>query len=241
MSDTLLLKVQNLSVTRDDKQILEDITFSIYPKKIITIIGPNGSGKSTLAKAILGLIKPTKGEVFLKAGLTFGYMPQKIELNPYLPLTVLDFLNLAVRHKHNKETLNDIVNKIAISHILSTSLQKISGGELQKVLLARALLKNPDILILDEPTQGIDINGQIEFYDLIDNLRFEKNIACLIISHDLHMVMKKTEHVICLNHHICCEGHPSFINKQQKFQDLFSNRALEVFSIYEHNHDHSHD
>ncbi len=239
MSD-LLLKIENLSLIIDNKQILDKVSFDINRNKIITIIGPNGSGKTTLARCILGLIKPTNGHLWFKKELKIGYMPQKINLNPNLPLRVNDFLELKIKQKINKEFLSCIIDETGIENILSHPLQKISGGEMQRVLLARALLNKPDLLILDEPTQGIDINGQVEFYKLIDKLRIERNITSLIISHDLYMVMKSTDYVICLNHHICCEGSPSFINKQQDFHNLFSNEALKNFSVYEHHHDHTH-
>lgn len=236
----LLLKIDNLSVVIEGKQILENINFEVPKAKIITIIGPNGSGKTTLARSLLKLIKPSKGSIWFKPNLSIGYMPQKVNLNPNLPLTVIDFLKLEINHKTSKELLLDSINEVGIAKILSHPLQKISGGEMQRTLLARALLKQPDLLILDEPAQGVDINGQVEFYRLIEKMRLEKEITSLIISHDLHMVMKNTDYVICLNRHICCEGSPNFINQQQNFHELFSNEALTNFSVYEHHHDHVH-
>ncbi len=236
----LLAKIENLSVNIDDKQILDNINFTIEAGKIITIIGPNGSGKTTLARCILKLIEPNKGAVWFKPELRIGYMPQKISLNPNLPLTIIDFLRLEVKYKINEELLQHISQEVGIADILLRPLQKISGGEMQRTLLARALLMKPDLLILDEPAQGVDINGQVELYKLIDNLRLKKNITSLIISHDLHMVMKNTDYVICLNHHICCEGSPNYINQQEDFHKLFSNEALTNFSVYQHKHDHLH-
>lgn len=237
----VLLKISDLSIFIDKKQILENINFEANAANIITIVGPNGSGKTTLARCILGLIKPTSGSLWFKKNIQIGYMPQKINLNPNLPLTVIDFLKLEIRNRINKELLDAIIQEIDIIDILENPLQKISGGEMQKTLLARALLTNPELLILDEPTQGVDINGQVEFYKLIDKLRLRRNISSLIISHDLHMVMKNTDHVICLNRHICCEGAPQFINQHQDFQKLFGdNEALMNFSVYNHHHDHAH-
>jgi len=239
MSD-LLLKIENLSVTIDGKQILDNVSFAIEKGKVVTIIGPNGSGKTTLARCILKLIEPNEGKIWFKPNFRIGYMPQKVSLNPNLPLTIFDFLKLEIKHKIDEELLHNISKEVGINDILLRPLQKISGGEMQRTLLARALLMKPELLILDEPAQGVDINGQVEFYKLIDKLRLEKNITSLIISHDLHMVMKNTDYVICLNHHVCCEGSPSFINQQQDFHKLFSNEALTNFSVYQHKHDHVH-
>ena len=236
-----LLKISDLSIYIDKKPILEKVSFEIKADSIITIVGPNGSGKTTLARCILGLIKPTSGNLWFKRNIKIGYMPQKINLNPNLPLTVIDFLKLEIRSKINKKLLDSVVQEVSIEDILKNPLQKISGGEMQKVLLARALLSNPELLILDEPTQGVDVSGQVEFYKLVDKLRLERNITSLIISHDLHMVMKNTDHVICLNRHICCEGAPQFINQQQNFKSLFGdNESLMNFSVYNHHHDHDH-
>jgi zinc transport system ATP-binding protein len=236
-----ILKLTNLSVAIDDKLILDDISLNLYKNKILTIVGPNGSGKSTLARIILKLIKPSKGQIWLKDGIKLGYMPQNISLNPNLPIQVLNFLKLEIKNHITPKFLEQIISEVGIKNILSLPLQKISGGEMQKVLLARALLANPSLLILDEPTQGIDITGQLEFYKLINKLRQEKNISIIIISHDLHMVMKNTDYVICLNQHICCEGTAKFVNQQQDFHKLFGHEALTTFSVYEHNHDHVHE
>lgn len=239
MSESIL-KLTNISVAINDKLILNDISLNIYENNILTIVGPNGSGKSTLARTILKLIQPNKGKIWIKDNIKLGYMPQKISLNPNLPIQVINFLKLKIKNKIDSELLEKVVAEVGIKHILSLPLQKISGGEMQKVLLARALLTNPNLLILDEPTQGIDITGQVEFYKLINKLRKEKNISIVIISHDLHMVMKNTDYVICLNQHICCEGTAKFVNQQQKFHNLFGHEALTAFSVYEHHHDHRH-
>lgn len=235
-----ILKISNLTVKIDNKLILDDVSFEVPRGKIITIIGPNGSGKTTIVRSILNLIKPTKGSVWIKDDIKLGYMPQKISLNPYLPIRVINFLELDIKNTVTPDLLEKVIKKAAIEHILSLPLQKISGGEMQKVLFAKALLNKPDILILDEPTQGIDVNGQLEFYKLITKLRDEKNISVIIVSHDLHMVMKSTDYVICLNQHICCEGTVKFVNQHKDFHNLFGSRTIETFSVYEHDHDHSH-
>ncbi len=236
----LLLEIDKLSYILEGKKILDNISLSIEASKIITIIGPNGSGKTTLVRAMLGLINPSSGSIWFSPKLKIGYMPQKLHLNKNLPLTVLDFLRLEIGAKIDKAILDKAIEEIGIEKVLNFDLRKISGGEMQKTLLAKALLNCPNLLILDEPIGGLDINGQIEFYKLIDKLRVEKNISILIISHDLHTVMRRTDHVICLHHHICCEGAPEFVNKQPYFSHAFDNETLQTLSIYEHHHDHKH-
>lgn len=240
MENKELVKIENLSFTIEGKEILDNINLRLVPGKIVTIIGPNGSGKTTLVRSIIGIIKPTSGSIWLNPEIKIGYMPQKLNLNKNLPLNVLDFLKLEIGSKINKTTLNDVIQQLGIKDILSSDLRKISGGEMQRTLLAKALLVEPNLLILDEPISGLDINRQVEFYQLIDKLRLEKNISILIISHDLHTVMRKSDHVICLNHHICCEGAPEFVNKQQYFGQTFDSETLKTLSIYEHRHDHNH-
>lgn len=234
----VLLKLNDVSVTIDKKSILDDISFVVTKAKIITIIGPNGSGKSTLARSILGIVDISKGEIWFKDGLKIGYMPQKLSLNPYLPIQVIDFLKLNVNDIFLNERLSKIIDKVKINHILENPLQKISGGEMQRVLLARALLNDPDLLILDEPTQGIDINGQVEFYKIIDYLRNDKQKSIIIISHDLNMVMKSTDYVICLNKNICCEGTVQYVHKHKDFLNLFGMQTLSTLSLY-HRQDHN--
>jgi zinc transport system ATP-binding protein len=239
MSDSLLA-INNLSVIFENKKILDNVSFAISKSKIVTIIGPNGSGKTTLVRAILGIVKPNSGSIYFSSKLKIGYMPQKLNLNKNLPLTVIDFLMLEVGHKINQAILDETIKELGIEKVLKSDLRRISGGEMQKALLAKALLNQPNLLILDEPIGGLDINGQIEFYKLIDKLRVEKNMSILIISHDLHTVMRRADHVICLHHHICCEGAPDFINKQPYFNHTFDNETLQTLSIYEHHHDHKH-
>ncbi len=235
-----ILKITDLSVNIDRKLILDKVSFDVDEGKIITVVGPNGGGKTTLARCILKLIKPSSGKIWVKENIKIGYMPQKISLNPNLPINVITFLKLSINHKPNSKLLLQTIHEIGIQHILHTPLQKISGGEMQKVLLAKALLEKPNLLVLDEPSQGIDINGQLDLYKLIDTLCKEKNMSMLIISHDLFMVMKSTNHVICLNQHICCEGTASYVNQQENFQKLFGYEALNTFSVYDHHHDHTH-
>lgn len=235
-----ILKIEDLSVNIDGRQILDKINLNVVQGKIITIIGPNGSGKTTLVRCILKLIKPNSGKIWIRDDIRIGYMPQKVSLNMNLPIDVITFLKLEISNKISSDLLEKTISEVGIENILLLPLQKISGGEMQKVLLARALLCEPNLLIMDEPAQGVDINSQLDFYKLIDKLRREKNMSMLIISHDLFMVMKNTDYVICLNHHICCEGTANFVNQQKDFQKLFGHEALSAFSVYEHHHDHDH-
>ncbi len=240
MPNKKLIQLTNLSVTLSNKNILENVNLTLNQGQIITIIGPNGSGKTTLVRCVLNFLKPTVGNIWIKENLKIGYLPQKMNINPNLPISVEDFLKLTVKNSINKKILNRIIGQTNIHKILSNPLQKISGGELQKVLLAKALLKQPQLLILDEPNQGVDVSGQVEFYQLIEKLRKEQNIASLIISHDLHLVMKNTDYVICLHNHICCEGTVNKIQEENYLQKLFSNDVLEHFAIYNHRHNHNH-
>lgn len=236
----LLFEIDNLSVEFEGKKVLDNVSFAMSKGKIITIIGPNGSGKTTLVRSILGIINPSNGSIWQSPELKIGYMPQKLNLNKNLPLTVIDFLRLEIGHKIAPNILEDTINELGIAAVLKSDLRKISGGEMQKTLLTKALLIKPNLLILDEPIGGLDINSQIEFYKLIDKLRVEKGISVLIISHDLHTVMRRADHVICLHHHICCEGAPDFVNKQPYFSHTFNNDTLQTLSVYKHHHDHDH-
>ena len=234
---TPLIKVQNISINFDDQPILKNINFEIYPKQIITIIGPNGAGKSTLIKTILGFVKPTSGKIIKNPNLKIGYMPQKISFPEQIPITVIKFLKL-----NNKICITEhaeLNNELNIEHLLYKSIHKLSGGELQRVLLAKALFNNPNLLILDEPTKSIDINGQAEFYKLCSNLQEKFNCAILMASHDLHIVMSDVNSVICLNKHICCQGRPETVSQHKEFIQLFGNNLTKL-AFYSHNHDHHH-
>lgn len=227
------------------KVILHNINLTVRNNEIVTIIGPNGTGKTTLAKIVLGLITPDYGTAHLRKNVHIGYMPQKLSVDPVLPLTVRRFLSLRHRKKkpHPEGVAYKVAEEVGISAVLDTQLYAISGGEMQRVLLARALLSEPDFLVMDEPVQGLDVHGQTEFYRLIDQIRHSRGCGILMISHDLHMVMATTDHVVCINHHICCEGSPEDVSKNPAYLSLFGmGKAKDkTMAIYKHTHDHTHD
>lgn len=227
------------------KIILEDISFSVKKNEIVTIIGPNGAGKTSLLKLILGLSLPTSGKIWRKPDMIIGYMPQKIEMNPFLPLTVDRLLQLSQKKHIAESEIDKILEMIQITSLKNQSLQTLSGGEWQKVLLARALLRQPNLLVLDEPAQGVDVIGQAEFYQLLVTLRNQMNCAIVLVSHDLHLVMAATDHVICLNRHICCSGHPDTVIKDPQYHVLFGKKKKTPTDLglasYTHHHNHRHD
>lgn len=233
-----IIESDKISFIANKKVILSDISFSVSQGEILTIIGPNGAGKSTLLKILLGLLKPTSGIIKTRDGTNIGYMPQKININSFMPISTKRFLSIS--SCASKEKISEIVAVLDIEKLLQQELLYLSGGELQRVLLARAILNNPEILVLDEPTAGIDITGQAELYKKISLLKQKYNFAAIIVSHDLHLVMSETDKVICLNQHICCSGHPEQVIKAPEFIDLFGDTALNKFAFYAHNHDHSH-
>lgn len=234
-----LIAVNDVSVAFGANTVLEDISFTLSPGKIITLLGPNGAGKSTIVRVVLGLTEPTSGTVTRTPGLTVGYVPQKLYLDPTMPLTVARFLRLK-RGVSKGESLAAL-ERVNAAHLTGKPMQRLSGGEMQRVLLARALLARPQLLVLDEPTQGVDVNGQVALYDLITRLRDELNCAVLMVSHDLHLVMAKTDEVLCLNHHICCSGTPEVVSLHPEFISMFGPRGAEQLGIYRHHHNHRHD
>lgn len=209
------------------KVLLHEIHFDIYPNSITTIIGPNGAGKTTLVKLLLGLIQPTFGIVKKQKNLVLGYVPQKLHANRFMPMTVQSFLTLCGEKK--------IEYPFDSSRLMDRSIHTLSGGELQKVLFNAAVSKKPDVLILDEPTQGIDADGEAIFYNKIVELKNIYNMAIILVSHDLHFVLDRTDHVICLNHHVCCQGTPEKVRKTKELERLFPG-----FAGYQHHHDHHH-
>lgn len=235
-----LLSLRNIDLDLGGKTILSQINLDIHAGEITTLIGPNGAGKSSLVRVALGLLKANKGEVKRQAGLRLGYMPQKLVIENNLPLTVLRFMQLAYTRTSKEEALSAL-RRFECHHLAERAIQKLSGGEFQRVLLARTVLQQPQLLVLDEPVQGVDINGQRELYRLIRQVRDETQCAVLMVSHDLHLVMKSTDHVVCLNTHVCCAGHPDNISQHPAYLKLFAPAADNELALYTHHHDHHHD
>ena len=236
---TQLISLDNVSVEIKHQKIIHNVSLSISTNQIVTLLGPNGAGKSTLVKVILGLMPYTSGKITRLANLTIGYVPQSIKLNPTLPITVKRFMCLN-KQLNSKNVLN-ILSLVKAEYLIDKSMHQLSGGELQRVLLAQALAKRPQLLILDEPTQGVDVNGQVLLYDLISNAKTQFNCGVLMVSHDLHLVMAKTDEVICLNHHICCSGTPASVSNDPEFISLFGQQGASQIAVYKHHHNHQHD
>lgn len=233
-----LIELKNIYVTYAQKKVLQNINFCLYPQSIITIVGPNGGGKSTLLKVLLKLLPPTSGEVMYHQNVRIGYVPQKIYLDHTLPLNVVKFLDLTP--KVTKNAITHALHLLSISHLSYRSLHKLSGGEMQRVLLARAILSKPNLLVLDEPTQGVDLNGQAELYQLIHRVQKQLKCAVLMVSHDLHMVLADSDEVLCINQHICCHGTPESLTHNPKFVQLFGEHLAKNTAFYAHHHNHQH-
>ncbi|MDC5854371.1 zinc ABC transporter ATP-binding protein ZnuC [Vibrio europaeus] len=233
-----LVELNDICVQFGERKVLDNISLRLNRGEITTLIGPNGAGKSTLVKVLLGLQKTFSGKVTKPKGLKIGYVPQKLRLNDSLPLNIERFLRLA--GKYSKQELNDALKLVGAEHLLKSNMHSLSGGENQRVLLARALLQRPDILVLDEPAQGVDVQGQIDLYELIDTIRHRFNCAVFMVSHDLHLVMAKTDDVVCINHHVCCSGAPADIAQHPSYIALFGHTHQQPFAFYHHQHNHHH-
>jgi len=233
-----LIELDRVCLAFSGRAVLEEVSFTVGRGEIVTLIGPNGAGKSTIMKIALGLLTPDRGQVRRAKGISIGYMPQKISIEDNLPLTVQSFLKL--RPGTTDAQVTEVMELVRIAHVATCPVQQVSGGEMQRVLMARALLGDPDLIVLDEPVQGVDITGQEELYRLISRVHRHKNCGVLMISHDLHMVMAGTDRVICLNRHICCSGAPENIQDHPEYQALLGQRA-DAIALYTHHHDHHHD
>lgn len=234
----MLIEISKLEVKYGSKKVLQNINLSLNANEIVTIVGPNGSGKTTLFKAIIGSVPLSKGKISIKPNLRIGYVPQQLKVDQTLPITVERFLKLATRNN------NDIEKMIAFfgsENIFREQINSLSGGQMQRVLLARALVNEPEILLLDEATRGLDQPGIAAFYRKIENISKETNCAVLMISHDLHVVMRASDRVICVNGHICCQGTPENVATSPEYQTLFGSNIDGSFALYRHKHDHNHD
>lgn len=233
-----LVSLENAGVERSGRWLVRGISFAIQPGEIVTLIGPNGSGKSTTAKMALGVIASDEGRTRQRSKLRVGYVPQKISIDWTLPLNVARFMRLT--SKLSSAEIMDALEKTGVPHLRNDEVRTLSGGEFQRVMLARAIARKPDLLVLDEPAQGVDFSGEIALYELIRSIRDSLNCGILMISHDLHMVMAATDRVICLNGHMCCHGAPSAVAESEEYQRLFGDRAAAALAVYRHNHDHVH-
>jgi len=239
----VLVEANNVDFYAGNRRIVEAINAQIHAGEILTLIGPNGSGKTTFVRLLLGLLKPSSGRIWQQPGLRVGYVPQKLQIEASLPLTVARFLKFGVARGPNRQRgiRVEVLNEVGAAKLMDCSIHELSGGELQRVMLARALLRDPALLVLDEPVQGVDVIGQAEVYDLITRIRDQRGCGVLLVSHDLHLVMASTDTVICLNHHVCCAGQPEAVARDPAFSAIFGADVAAKLAVYHHHHDHVHD
>ena len=237
IENNILVKLNEVGFQQNKKWLVKGVSLQVERSKIVTLIGPNGSGKSTTAKIALGIYKNIEGQVE-KFTNNIGYVPQKISIDWTLPLRVKDFMLLTDNLKD--EVLDEALTLTGVKHLKDKNLGNLSGGEFQRVLLARAISKKPELLVLDEPVQGVDFTGEIALYELIKKISEKLNCGILLISHDLHTVMTATDHVVCLNGHVCCSGSPKDVARNNEYKALFGEQASQTLSVYEHKHDHEH-
>ncbi len=233
-----LVEAKGVGLRRAGRWLVSGVDLTVNPGEIVTLIGPNGSGKSTTAKIAIGIQKPDAGEVRRRKGLRIGYVPQKLSIDWTLPLTVQRLLTLTGRY--SATAVARALEEVGIAHLAKAEVQHLSGGEFQRALLARAMIGVPDLLVLDEPVQGVDFTGEVALYNLIKEIRDRTGCGILLISHDLHVVMAETDTVVCLNGHVCCRGTPASVVASPEYVELFGSRAAETLAIYRHQHDHTH-
>jgi len=234
-----LITVKGLSVRYGANTVLHGVGLTVDPGEIVTIVGPNGSGKTSLLKTIIGALKPTTGHVEMKPGLKVGYVPQRLHIDPTLPITVERFMRLT--HRVDRKACRAALETAGVPDLLGRQMSRLSGGQFQRVLLARALINCPEVLLLDEATQGLDQRGSAAFYQQIEAVRSETGCAVLMISHELHVVMSASDRVICLNGHVCCEGTPAVVASAPEYRALFGSGTGGALALYRHEHDHDHE
>lgn len=233
-----LITLKHVSWQREGLDIVQDVSFAIASGEVVTLIGPNGAGKTSLVNLVTGLAQPSSGTVLRQSGLRLGYMPQHLRFDASLPMSVERLLRLT---HEDRAVIHQYAERLGILPLLHMQLHNLSGGEMQRVLLTRAVLGRPHLLVLDEPSQGVDVLGQAELYRHISELRDELNCGVLMVSHDLHLVMAKADTVICLNRHICCQGAPESVSRHPEYIQLFGKQAADDIAVYTHHHDHEHD
>ncbi len=234
-----LVSVRAVALRQGGRPLLSGVDLDVRKGEIVTIIGPNGAGKSTLVKLVLGILKPDTGSIVKQAGLRVGYVPQKFQADRAIPMTVVRFM--ALGFDASRAAVEAALREAGAAHTANQQISELSGGETQRVLIARALLREPDLLVLDEPASGVDYAGEAELYDLIGALRDKRGLGVLLVSHDLHVVMAKSDRVLCLNGHVCCSGRPEAVAKNLDYQRLFGPEAARSLAVYHHHHDHRHD
>ena len=238
MQINTLAETRAVSVSRGSEKILREVSVRINENDFVTIIGPNGAGKTMLLKCLMGFYRPDSGSVHRKKDLRIGYVPQTMLCEQSMPMTVARFLRL--RRQVSKADISTVAQETGIEHALNKALFALSGGELQRTLLARSLLGNPELLVLDEPAQNLDVSGQFAFYKLLGRVRERRQVSILMVSHDLHMVMASTRQVVCLYHHVCCSGEPHIVTKDPEFISLFGEDMARMMAVYQHSHGHEH-
>ena len=234
-----LVSARGVTLARQGRLLLDAIDLDIGAGEIVTVIGPNGAGKTTLVRALIGLIAADGGEIRRRPGLRLGYAPQQFNIDPAIPMTVERFLRLG--GAHSTERLGQALDEVGAARLRSQQISSLSGGELQRVVLARALLRDPHLIVLDEPVRGVDYAGEAELYDLIGRLRDDHGLGVLLVSHDLHIVMARSDRVVCINGHVCCSGVPHSVARDPEYARLFGPEAARAVAIYTHAHDHRHD
>lgn len=233
-----LVSLTNAGIRRGGRWLVRGVDFSVARGEIVTLIGPNGSGKSTSAKMAIGVLEADEGRVERRAGLKVGYVPQKLAVDWTMPLSVRRLMTLTGSLPPRE--IDEALEAVGIAHLAAAEVQHLSGGEFQRALLARAIARKPDLLVLDEPVQGVDFSGEIALYNLITSIRNERDCGILLISHDLHVVMAETDTVVCLNGHVCCRGTPDAVARSPEYMQLFGGAAGRTLAVYSHSHDHTH-